>query len=251
MNREIKQAAEHPLAWTGERIIPEPGRYMFRRHRQAYQFALEYCRDKTVLDAGCGEGYGSCLLAEAAAAVTGVDRSDEAIRHAREKYVRPNLGYQVMDVAALACADSAFDVVVSLQVIEHLANAAVFLKEIRRVLKKDGRAIISTPNTARYPARPPGQFHTREYSWREFMDLLNAHFAEVTYYGIGLKGKNDTLKLRLIEALPKLDMFGIRQLFSARFLTRIQAVLERQVALELGEHNLPDALDIIGVCENK
>lgn len=43
--------AEYPLAWTGKRIIPAAGGYMFRRHLMAYQFALQFCRAKAVLDA--------------------------------------------------------------------------------------------------------------------------------------------------------------------------------------------------------
>ena len=63
MDREIESKPEYPLEWTGERIIPEAGRYMFRRHLMAYQFALQFCRGKTVLDAGCGGGYAGLVWA--------------------------------------------------------------------------------------------------------------------------------------------------------------------------------------------
>ncbi len=250
MDREIESKPEYPLEWTGERIIPEAGRYMFRRHLMAYQFALQFCRGKTVLDAGCGEGYGSCLLAEAGSAVTGIDISEEAVRHAGEKYVRENLLYRVMDANAMVFPDNSFDVVVSFQVIEHLHDAGKFLEEIRRVLKKDGRAIISTPNKALREDYPLGQYHARDYRHDEFMDLLDAHFGKVEYFGIHLKGRKDSDRLRLLDLLPKLDVFRIRKMFPA-FQKRIKTAMEKTVALDISNSNLDTALDIIGVCENK
>ena len=76
------------LKWTGERIIPENGRYMFERHLIVYKFANDFCKNKKVLDAGCGEGYGSWFLSEDANEVIGIDVSCEAIQHAQKKYKR-------------------------------------------------------------------------------------------------------------------------------------------------------------------
>lgn len=250
MVRKIESKPEYPLEWTGERVIPEAGRYLFRRHLLAYQFAARFCRNKNVLDAGCGEGYGAALLAEAASAVVGADISEAAVRHAGEKYVRENLGYRVMDVTRLAFPDDSFDVVVSFQVIEHLNNADGFLEDIKRVLKKDGRAIISTTTKAPASGQTLGKYHVREYRHDEFMDLLDAHFEKVEYYGIHLKGRKDSDRLRLLDLLPKLDVCGLRKLFPA-FRKKIMATIEKTVALDISMNNLDAARDIIGVCENK
>lgn len=245
-----KSKPEQPLAWTGERIIPAEGRYMFRRHLLAYQFALQFCQAKTVLDAGCGEGYGARLLAEAAATVIGADIAPEAVRHAAEKYARANLEYRVMDVTGLAFPDDSFDVVVSLQVIEHLHNADKFLEEIRRVLKENGRAIISTPLQIPGAGRPRGKYHVREYRPDEFQGLLDAHFEKVEYYGVRLKTKKDFERLRLLDLAPKLDIFGIRKLLPA-FRRRIMTAIEQTIALDISRDNLNAALDIIGVCAGR
>ena len=79
------------LKWTGERIIPEEGRYMFERHLKAYKFADDFCKNKKILDAGCGEGYGSCFISDNATEVIGIDISEEAIQHARRKYNRDTI----------------------------------------------------------------------------------------------------------------------------------------------------------------
>ena len=130
MNKEVSNKPESNLEWTGEEIIPEEGRYMFQRHLKAYQFAMDFCRQRVVLDAGRGEGYGSNLLAEVVTKAIGIDASQEAIRHAREKHNRGNLHYQIMDVVNMDFADDLFDVLISFQVIEHLNNTLKFLKEI-------------------------------------------------------------------------------------------------------------------------
>ena len=238
---------KYPLEWTGERIIPEEGRYMFRRHLKAYQFAINFCQKKVILDAGCGEGYGSYLLAGVGAKVIGIDISEQAVRHAKKKYVRENLKYQVMDITYLDFPNGSFDVVVSFQVIEHLNNVQKFLKEIKRVLKKDGWAIIGTPNKSLCNDHPIGKYHVKEYRYNEFMDLLNTCFGKVEYYGIHLKGKKDSNKLRLLDLILKLDIFKIRKLFSSRFRKKIMVSVEKTVPFDISKRDLRNALDIIGI----
>lgn len=247
MIQEVKNKSENDLEWTGERIIPEEDRYMFRRHLKAYQFAMNFCQKKIILDMGCGEGYGSYLLAEAGAKVIGIDISEEAVRHARDKYVRENLSYRVMDVTHLDFVDDTFDIVVSFQVIEHLNNALRFLKEIKRVLKKDGYAIISTPNKSLCNGHATGKYHVKEYHYNEFIDLLNTHLGKVEYYGIHLKGRKDSYKLWLLDLMLKLDIFKIRRLFSSIFRKKILVSVEKAVSFDISEQNLKNALDIIGI----
>ena len=69
---------------TGERTypgIPEEN-YWFQRHVIAYDFVARYVQAARVLDAGCGEGYGTARLASVAAEVTGVDLEEPVIRRA-------------------------------------------------------------------------------------------------------------------------------------------------------------------------
>lgn len=220
---------------------------MFRRHLKAYQFSMNFCQKKVVLDAGCGEGYGSYLLAGAAAKVTGIDVSQEAIGHAKEKYVRQNLEYQVMDAINMDFMDDSFDVIVCFQVIEHLNNTLKFLTEIKRVLKKNGYAIIGTPNKSLHNSNAVGEYHVREYRYNEFIDLLNTHFGKVEYYGIHLKGRGDSNKLRFIDSVLKLDKFKIRKLFPSRFRKEILLSVEKTVSFDIAREDLKNALDIIGI----
>jgi SAM-dependent methyltransferase len=241
---------EHHLEWTGERILPEDGRYMFRRHLQAYQFSMDYCEKKVILDAGCGEGYGSYILAGRAAGVVGIDISQEAIGHARKKYIRDNLEYQVMDVSHTGFADETFDAVVSFQVIEHLDSAGAFLKEVRRVLKNGGMAFISTPNKSLCSGQATGKFHTKEWRHDEFVDLLHSYFDDVQCYGVHLKSGKDSFTVRFLDLAVKWDILRLRRLFSPALRKNVYVSMEKTVSLEITkERPLKYALDIIGACK--
>src|SRR5436305_4791224 len=80
-----------PLPLTGERTVPgvPEENYWFRRHEVAYRFALPLVAGKRVLEVGCGEGYGTDLLATAAREVVGVDYDPLTVAHAGGTYRRP------------------------------------------------------------------------------------------------------------------------------------------------------------------
>ena len=72
-------------------------------------FARGLVKGLRVLDAACGEGYGSALLAESAAEVTGVDVSAEAVAHALQKYQSPGMHFIESDCLALPVDHRHFD----------------------------------------------------------------------------------------------------------------------------------------------
>ena len=72
------------LEFTGERFTPECVREIRYEHIHRYAFAQAFVQGRRVLDAACGEGYGSALLAGCADSVVGVDISEEAVGHARQ-----------------------------------------------------------------------------------------------------------------------------------------------------------------------
>jgi ubiquinone/menaquinone biosynthesis C-methylase UbiE len=102
-----------------------------------------------VLDLGCGEGTFSGLAAEGGArSVIGADIAEAALDRARRAH--PELRFRRVDPdRPLPFADSGFDLVWTSEVIEHVADTAVWLSEIRRVLAPEGRVAITTPDHGR------------------------------------------------------------------------------------------------------
>jgi len=173
--------------FTGERIIPgQVDVDLLNEHVARYTFAARLARGKRVLDAGCGAGYGSAELAQAADSVIGVDRAPEAIGFARANYALPNLRFEQASCEALPHPGGSFDLVVAFEVIEHLYNWREFLLEARRVLAPAGQLIISTPNKLYYTeSRGPtgaNPFHVHEFDFEEFQSELQGVFAHVSMY---------------------------------------------------------------------
>lgn len=174
------------LAFTGERFTPECVREIWYEHWHRYAFALDLVRGKRVLDAACGEGYGSDLLARSAASVVGVDLSEAAIAHARQRYdARPNLQFVQGDATQLPFEDARFDVVVSFETLEHLHAQERLIEGFARVLAEDGVLVISSPDKRTYSDAMgfQNEFHVRELYREELIDLLSPHFRSIRLYG--------------------------------------------------------------------
>jgi SAM-dependent methyltransferase len=177
---------EGALDFTGERFTPECVREIWYEHWHRYVFARRLAAGKRVLDAACGEGYGSALLAGVAASVTGVDIDGTAVAHARARYAdKANLRFEQGDAAALPHADGAFDLVVSFETLEHLAAQEELVRGFARVLADDGLLLVSSPDRHAYSdvAGFANPFHVRELYRAELLDLLMPHFGEVRLYG--------------------------------------------------------------------
>lgn len=98
-----------------------------------------------VLDVGCGEGRFAGELARAGARVVGIDIAEEALRRARR--VEPELDLRLIEGAApWPVEDASCDVVWAGEVLEHVADTAAWLSEVRRVLPSGGRLLLSTPD---------------------------------------------------------------------------------------------------------
>jgi 2-polyprenyl-3-methyl-5-hydroxy-6-metoxy-1,4-benzoquinol methylase len=102
-------------------------------------------RAPRVLDVGCGEGHFAAALERAGAVVVAVDVAAEPLRRSREHH--PDLDVRLVEPeAALALEDASFDVVWAGETIEHVADTARWLSELRRVLRSGGVLAISTPD---------------------------------------------------------------------------------------------------------
>ena len=190
---------------TGERMILEhykssPEDYViYLMHVATYDFAEQFTRGKRVLDYGCGSGYGSARIAQSAASVDALDVAADAIAHAREQYVRPNLRFDVVDpVERIPFADASFDTVLSFQVFEHVADTAHYLSEIRRVLVPGGQLVLVTPDrsTRLLPLQKPwNRWHLHEYGKRELAGVLARYFPTVRM--LGMTGKPELIGIEL------------------------------------------------------
>jgi SAM-dependent methyltransferase len=174
-----------PLEFTGERFTPECVREIWYEHFHRYVFARELVGGLTVLDAACGEGYGTALLATAASFVTGVDLSELAVEHATARYSSDRLKFLVSDCLELPFADDEFDCVVSFETLEHLEDHQGLMTEFRRVLKPGGFLLLSSPDKAVYSDQQQSrnEFHLRELYRDEFETLLRAHFPAYRLWG--------------------------------------------------------------------
>jgi SAM-dependent methyltransferase len=181
-------AVDAVLTLTGERTIPDLDieNYWFRRHQVVYRRLATHCVGRDVLEAGCGEGYGADLLADAARRVVAVDYDEAAVAHVRSRY--PRVEVMQANLAELPLPDASMDVVVNFQVIEHLWDQAQFVTECARVLRPSGLLMMSTPNRVTFsPGRdtPINPFHTRELNAGELTELLvDAGFSQVSVSGV-------------------------------------------------------------------
>ncbi len=177
-----------------ERIVPNTREWeaYYANHICRYMFAsrLVQARQATrVLDAACGVGYGSNHLATTTGAnVVGVDRSQEALAVAGQHFAGKAIQFLSDDCHTLEAASKhgPYDVIVSFETLEHLAEPKRFLAACSRNLRPGGTLIVSTPN--RYVTSPVGKpknpFHETEYTAEEFVSLLGeARLNNVQLFG--------------------------------------------------------------------
>jgi SAM-dependent methyltransferase len=187
------------LPLTGERTVPGVAEenYWFRRHEVVYRALAPRCAGATVLEAGCGEGYGAELLAGVARRVVALDYDAAAVGHVARRY--PRVAVARTNLVALPVRDGGCDAVVSLQVIEHLWEQERFLRECRRVLRPGGVLLLSTPNRLTFsPGRdtPLNPFHTRELDGAQLAALVGA----AGFVDIEVAGLHHGPRLRALDA---------------------------------------------------
>lgn len=168
---------KQPMSFQ-ERFIfnnQENGDIIRNEHLVRYQFVSKFVKHKRVLDIACGSGYGSAILAEAGASeVMGMDKSAEAVKTAVSVYSLNNLTYKEGDAENISASDKDFDVVVSLETVEHLSNQEKYIQELARVAKDEALVFISTPNKQVFGNKNP--FHVKELTKSEFENLLKSAF---------------------------------------------------------------------------
>jgi SAM-dependent methyltransferase len=259
---------------TAERTIPEhcksqDDRLMYLRHRFAYQEAARRLpAGASVIDIGCGEGYGADSLAHDGRRAVGADVDLATMAQAARRYGRPACRYVVYDGARLPFASGVFDAATTFQVIEHVADDRRFVAEAARLLRPGALFIVTTPN--RLLRLDPGQrpwnrYHVREYAPDDLRNALKPHFARVEI--LGIEGDADTqahelARLAWVRRTVARDPLGLRRLLSEGMKRRILKVLRGRKAADDGASAVADltmdryrltaspegSLDLFAVC---
>jgi SAM-dependent methyltransferase len=123
----------------------------------------------SIFDLGCGTGHNLVMLQELGDA-TGIDMSNEALAHCRALGVRKTLQG---DLTALPLENGVADLVVASDILEHLDDDLAGAREIYRVLKPGGTALITVP-AFRWLWGPQDDVshHKRRYTRKELATLL-------------------------------------------------------------------------------
>jgi SAM-dependent methyltransferase len=178
----------HDAVWQALPADVQPGDFALR-----CEFLLgRVSAGERVLDFGCGAGAFAAELAGAGADVVGVDVSAEALRRATGAHA----GLQLREMAIgmpLPFADASFDVIWAGDVLTHILDLAAALSEFRRVLRPEGRLLVSALNHSRWAMLrlalsrnrfaehfDPRSQHVRFFSRTTLHDLLDdLGFADV------------------------------------------------------------------------
>lgn len=213
------------MEYSGERLIIgnqecAENSDIYKEHVKRYEFALKFVENKKILDIACGSGYGSEMLARAGAQeVWAGDINEEAVKTAKEKYSYENLHFRVMDATELPFDDNYFDLAVSFETIEHVENYIEFAKELKRVLKAEGKLILSTPNkriTKKLGIE--NKFHIKEFDKKELINLLKSDF-KLEFFGQRPVGEVKKLllayriykKIKILKFLDKIFSRRIKE----------------------------------------
>lgn len=161
--------------WTGEHI---------HRYKESAKYISE---GDVVLDIACGSGYGADILSRTEnTTIYAGDIDNDSVNACKKEWdFNKRLHFEVMDATCLRFGNAFFDVIISLETIEHLTGYREMVAEFGRIVKPGGVIIISTPNIK--ISSPDGKivnpFHVHEFTYEELADLLKTEFSEVKIYG--------------------------------------------------------------------
>ncbi len=178
---------------TGERILPTSAgevSYVYSRHKFAYEYIQSFVAGKTVIDVGCGSGYGSYILAQRARRVLGIDHDGDAISFCQTHYKADNLEFRRADAMGF-WTEVLFQVAVCLQVIEHFADVKAFVDHLRQMVEPGGMIFISTPNVRkRYRGTKRNPYHHSEMNYEQLLHMLGEKFARFELLGVAYARRN-------------------------------------------------------------
>lgn len=151
----------------------------------------------SVLDVGCHTGYFTVRIAEKYKKVIGIDILPNNIEIANKFFNRPNIEYKVMDALDIATnfREETFNCIVITEVLEHIADPDLLIKNCYKLLKPGGILIISTPNA---------------YSFKSFMD----YFTIINLVRVVKQLENQKMGIGTnVDHVFNWDIFSLSRLF--------------------------------------
>jgi ubiquinone/menaquinone biosynthesis C-methylase UbiE len=149
MSKKLKNEIEHGKFLlennAGEIWNWESTAGKLRWKRRVKMFCKNLSENVSVLELGCGTGYFTKELSKTNAKITAIDISPDLLKFAKSQIQNKNVEFLLEDACSMSFKDSTFDVVLGSSVLHHLdIDSAV--KEIFRVLKKNGTIFFTEPN---------------------------------------------------------------------------------------------------------
>ena len=237
------------LSDTGERMLPpreNETSVVFARHQFAYEYARQFVKGKSVLDVGCGTGYGSDLLAREALSVVAIDRDPDAVAFCRNHYSRANLSFTQGDAENLP-GNATYDICISFQVIEHLHDPDRFLRALKKLTNPGGIVLITTPNSKTgLGAKTDNPFHLSEMSFSQFSEAVGSSFASSKVFGIGY-----AMRSRIREMVLRSPLYSLGRMLKrkSRIKKIASGVLQMTTFRLISENIAEEAIDLLAVCE--
>lgn len=152
-------------------------------HLLRYALAIPLCKGSRVLDAACGVGFGTVLLArQRVKEVVGLDNSEDGIRLCQERWKLENLKFIRQDLEALETGEAgSFDLITSFETLEHVKDPSLVLSRFKQVLNEGGVLMGSVPGkTDRYE---DNAFHLHYFDGDSLRSMLEDHFQNVAIFG--------------------------------------------------------------------
>ncbi|MBI4136919.1 class I SAM-dependent methyltransferase [Candidatus Roizmanbacteria bacterium] len=213
------------------------GVFLWHPTRDMYTFIKDYCMTKVlahpqypkyiwrpkIVDVGCGTGVGSNILSQEADFVWGIDKNEKTVALAKQLFTRVKNGIYYSGECQFDCIDfikdnrtfMKFDVVVSIEVFEHIDDWRTFLTNL--IQRFDNRSaevpteyFLSTPNRNNRHIRkekPYNPFHVREVTQEEFHAALSQYFNKIEFFnskGEPVGDRNDHTPLLAKASGPKI-----------------------------------------------
>jgi 2-polyprenyl-3-methyl-5-hydroxy-6-metoxy-1,4-benzoquinol methylase len=177
-----------------EQSLPGLDRYYKTNYYQymlgRYLYSIKYIAGKSVLDCGCGFGWGSYLISDYPGTILSIDLNKAALDFANATWKDEKLNFKRHSVLDLESLNQQFDVILAYELIEHLRfdDGELFIKKTGKVLNKKGVLILSSwfPLSQKRGQKSElqNEYHLHIYARKEIGDLLNkAGYSKVRFLG--------------------------------------------------------------------